>query len=355
MKILYIATIGGFMPFFKELVRKLIDEGHTVDFAANQSSSKVPDYYSEWGCKIFNISCSRSPLSFGNIKAIKEIKNLAQNYDVVHCHTPIAGLVTRIGCKKLRKNKKIKVIYTAHGFHFYKGAPKKNWIIYYPIEKVCSKWTDVLITINKEDYEFAKSKMKTKKIFYIPGVGIDIKKFDSTVVNKEEKRKKLGIPQNAYLVLSVGELNANKNHETIIKAIAKLNDCTIHYMIAGKGDKEEELKMLAEKNGVNLHLIGYRNDVAELYKISDLYVHPSFREGLPVSVMEAIASKIPIICSDIRGCSDLISNTNRFKPTDILSIASMIQKRPSLEFLMDKSEFSSDTIIPKMMDIYNLK
>ena len=356
MKILYVATVGGFMPFFKDLVRQLIDDGHVVDFAANQSSSKVPDYYSKWGCKIFDISCSRSPLSFDNIKAIKQIRNLAKEYDIVHCHTPLAGMSTRIACRKLRKKQGLKVIYTAHGFHFYKGAPKKNWIIYYPIEKLCSRWTDVLITINKEDYDLAKKKMKAKRIEYVPGVGMDTKKFANTVVDRDKKREDLGIPKDAYLIFSVGELNQNKNHQIVIRAIAELNDSNIHYMIAGVGDQKENLEKLAKELKVNLHLLGYRKDVAELYKAADLFVHPSFREGLPVSVMEAVAAKTTVVCSNIRGCSDLVRE-GLFDPHITSSVAEVIKQciggfNNSDDNYRRLKQFELSLVANKMLDIY---
>ena len=301
MKILYVTTIGGTMDFFKKFIKELIAKGHSVDIATNDSISKVSDCFYQWGCKVYSISTSRSPFSFGNIKAIKQIRNIAKDYDIVHCHTPLAGMATRLACRKLRKRQGFKVIYTAHGFHFYKGAPKKNWMIYYPIEKICSKWTDVLITINKEDYELAKKKMKAKRVEYVPGVGIDVKKFSSVVVDKNKKREELGIPENAYLILSVGELNQNKNHQVVIKAISKLNNQNIHYAIAGIGDQKENLEKLAKDLNVNLHLLGYRKDVAELYHMADLFAFPSIREGLGLAAIEAMASGLPLICSDNRG------------------------------------------------------
>ena len=163
MKILYVTTIGSTMNFFKSFIGELISEGHTVDIACNNSKSPVPEIYSDWGCNIYPISCTRSPMNKGTVKAISELKKIvAENkYDIVHCHTPIAAMCTRLACKDLRKNG-VRVIYTAHGFHFYNGAPKKNWLMYYPVEKICAKYTDTLITINKEDYEFAKKKMKAK-------------------------------------------------------------------------------------------------------------------------------------------------------------------------------------------------
>ncbi len=311
MKILYVATIGGFMPFFKSLISELILEGHSVDIATNMTDYPLPEYYKDWGCGIYQLSCSRSPLSKGNFKAINEIKNIVNNghYDIVHCHTPIAAACTRVACRSVRK-KGTKVIYTAHGFHFYTGAPLKNWLLFYPIEKICSRWTDVLITINKEDYERANKKFNINRIEYIPGVGIDVKKYSNDFTDRIKKRKELIIPENAYILLSVGELNSNKNHQIVIRAISTLNDKSIHYVIAGKGIQNKELLRLAKELGIEsrVHLIGYRTDVSELYKMADLYVLPSLREGLNVSLMEAMSSGLPCIASNIRGNRDLIDD-----------------------------------------------
>jgi glycosyltransferase involved in cell wall biosynthesis len=324
MRILYVTTVGSTMVFFRNLVKELISEGNIVDIATNESNSKVQDCYREWGCKIFQISTSRSPFGFGNIRAIKEIRKIAQNYDVVHCHTPLAGIATRFGCKKLRK-KSLKVIYTAHGFHFYKGAPIKNWLIYYPFEKICSRWTDLLITINKEDFSLAKKKMKAKKIVYIPGVGIDVNKFSNVKIDINKIKKDVGIPLNSKVILSVGELNTNKNHKVVIEALSKINDSSIFYLVAGIGDQKLYLEKLAKELNVNLKLLGFRTDVAELYHLSDLYIHSSIREGLPVSVMEAMASSTNIICSNIRGCSDLIEDS-LFEPHDSVGLSLLIKR-----------------------------
>ncbi len=314
MKILYVTTIGSTMGFFKSFISDLVKAGHTVDIACNDKDSKVPELYTEIGCNIYTISCTRSPINKGTLKAISEIKKLVSEnkYDIVHCHTPIAAMCTRLACKKLRKKKDVKVIYTAHGFHFYEGAPKKNWLMYYPIEKICSHFTDALITINKEDYDLAKRKMKAKSIDYVPGVGIDVQKFADTVIDRAEKRRELGVPEDAFLLLSVGELNENKNHKTVIRALALLGDKNIHYAIAGKGELHDEIINLANELGIadRVHLLGFRKDVAELYKAADCFVHPSFREGLPVSIMEAMASGLPIVASEIRGCVDLVDNSS---------------------------------------------
>lgn len=308
MKILYVTTVGITMRFFKQFIKTLLDEGHTVDIATNETEYKIPDCYREWHCGIYHIDTARSPLSKGNLTAIKQIKKLveAEKYNIVHCHTPIAALCTRFACRNVRKQG-TKVFYTAHGFHFYKGAPKKNWLIYYPIEKICSYFTDTLITINTEDYELAKKKMKAKNVECIPGVGIDTASFNSTEIDVSQKRKELGVPENAILLLSVGELNENKNHETVIRAI---KDMDVYYVIAGTGELQDKLQGLIKELAMShrVKLLGYRNDISELCKTSDIFVFPSFREGLPVSVMEAMAAGLPVICSEIRGNTDLIKN-----------------------------------------------
>lgn len=307
MKILYITTIGGTMNFFVKFAEQLIRDGHTFEIATNETDSKVPACYREWGCRVYQIDCSRSPVDIGNIRAIRQIKELVEKneYDIVHCHTPIAAACTRLACRKVRKQG-TKVFYTAHGFHFYKGAPKKNWLMFYPVEKLCAQFTDVLITINREDYAFAQAKLRAKEIVYVPGVGIDLEKFGKATVDRGAKRQELGIPEDAPLLLSVGELNANKNHETVIRALADRAD--VYYLIAGAGGLQEYLQQVIDQLGMTerVKLLGYRTDVVELYAAADVFVFPSFREGLSVSVMEAMACGLPVVCSKIRGNVDLI-------------------------------------------------
>lgn len=324
MKILYITTIGETMCFFTSLVKELIDRGDTVDIATNECNyeTNVPDCYREWGCNIYQIETSRSLLKIGNIKAIEEIKKIAieGDYDVVHCHTPIAAACTRIACKGLRK-KGLKVFYTAHGFHFYTGAPLKNWLIYYPAEWIFSFWTDTLITINKEDYERAKKRFHAKKTVYVPGVGIDISKFGEHY-NGSKIREEFCIE--GFVLLSVGELNDNKNHETVIKAI---NGLPITYVIVGEGEKEDELRSLAEDTEENIVMTGFRSDVADFYDAADAYILPSIREGLNVSLMEAMASSLPCLCGEIRGNMDLIDSDGgfTFDPNDVSDVRAAIQ------------------------------
>ena len=312
MKILYITTISlTINTFFKPHIDMLVNEGNHVDIACNYSNLAIDPFYKELGCESYQIDFSRSPLSFSNIKAYKQLCKVIErgNYDIVHCHTPNASIITRLVCRKFRKKNGLKVFYTAHGFHFYKGAPKLNWIIYYPVEKFCSRFTDKLITINHEDYTLAKLKLNAKEVHYVPGVGIDLSKFKDIQFDKAIKRQEIGVPEDAFLLFSVGELNENKNHQVIIKALAKLSDPSIHYAIAGSGENKEYLIELSRELGVSeqVHLLGYRTDIAQLNFISDVFCFPSIREGLGLAAVEGMACGLPVIASDNRGTREYMS------------------------------------------------
>lgn len=369
MRILYVTTVGITMGFFKSLIRELLNHGDTVDIATNElnGESIIPPCYREWGCKVYPISCSRSPLNKRNFTAVGEIKSIVSDgdYDIVHCHTPVAATCTRIACKELRESG-VKVIYTAHGFHFYKGAPLKNWLLFYPIEWLCAHWTDVLITINREDFELAKKHMYAKHVEYVPGVGIDVKKFSSVQVDRAAKRKEIGVPEKVVLILSVGELNENKNHAVVIRALTKLNDRNVHYAIAGEGQLKSSLKQLAESLGLEsqVHILGYRKDVAELYSVADIFVFPSKREGLPVAAMEAMAAGVPIVAADNRGTRDTFENGKTAlicSYDDVVGFAAAIQEMISDQEkrsaytaanLLAVQRYDMSVIQPEMRNIY---
>jgi len=309
MKVLYVTTVSNTInAFLIPHIRLLVEQGHTVDVACNIVQD-LKDELITLGCSVYNIELQRSPLNRANLNAYQKLKLIISQgkYDLVHTHTPIASACVRLAC---RKNQQTKVIYTAHGFHFYKGASMLSWLVYYPIEKWLSRYTDILITINKEDYDRAQRSFGATKVIYIPGVGVDINKMVNVVVNKRMKQLQLGIAENSFVLLSVGELNANKNHATVIKGIAKLSNPHIEYLICGEGPLEIYLKELVEQLGLSqqVHFLGYRNDVLEICKITDVFVFPSFREGLSVALMEAMASGLPVVCSKIRGNSDLVDN-----------------------------------------------
>lgn len=369
MKILYVTTIGSTMGFFKNLISELLEIGHTVDIATNIIDSPVDDCYKQWSCKIYPLSCTRSPLSKGTLATIKEIKNIvAENeYDIVHCHTPIAAMCARLACRKFRKNGG-KVFYTAHGFHFYKGAPLKNWLIFYPIEKLCSYFTDTLITINQEDFNFAKKHLNAKNTEYVPGVGIDTAHFTNTQIVKQEKRTELQIPHDAILLTSVGELNQNKNHQIVLRAIAQLENKNIYYAIAGQGENANTLLSLAKDLNLenNFKLLGYRTDIAEIYKASDICCFPSIREGLGLAAIEGMAAGLPVVAAENRGTRDFCENgingilCNPFSSEEFAqAIKKLIEDKSLLTKIVESNiraakNFDYSIINKKMVEIYNM-
>lgn len=257
----------------------------------------------------YDIPFERSPISSNNIEAYKELERIINEneYDIIHCHTPVAAMLTRLAAIEARK-KGTRVIYTAHGFHFFKGAPLINWLVYYPVEWVCSWFTDVLITINQEDYQLAKKRMKAKSIEYVNGIGVDIQKGKNTTINRLIKRNELEISEEDIMLLSVGELSKRKNHEIVIRALAKLKNKKIQYVICGQGPLQKYLEQLCIELGIKEQVIftGFRRDVIEICKSADIFVFPSLQEGLPVALMEAMMAGLPCIVSKIRGNTDLI-------------------------------------------------
>ena len=253
----------------------------------------------------------RNPLSWSNRRAIRMMRKLLRDnqYDIVHCHTPSAAAVTRWAARKLSAASSMKIIYTAHGFYFHRGGPWYSWLLYYPVEKYLSRYTDLLITMNEEDYLLAGNKFSHGVTVYIPGVGVDLRQYSATAVDRQAKRREFGISDNDFVIISVGELDQRKNHQQVIKALALMEERSdIYYLICGRGEREDSLKKLASDAKVNLILAGYRSDVPEVLAAADLFIFPSLREGLPRALMEAMAAGVPVIASDIRGNNDLIEH-----------------------------------------------
>lgn len=365
MKILFVTTISNTVnAFLIPHIKMLIEQGHNVDVAFNPVQEPDPDLI-RLGCKIHEIPFQRSPMDLSNQVAYKKLKNiiLSEKYDLVHTHTPVASACVRLAC---RKEKNVKVFYTAHGFHFYKGAPLINWLLYYPVERWLAKYTHVLITINKEDYHRAKKRFNSKRVEYIPGIGLDTLKYSNQKVDKVLKRAELGIPENSFVVLSVGELNKNKNHEIILKAIAKLKRKDIYYVICGQGELENYLIDLSRKLGIHnqFKLLGYRNDVSEICKISDVFAFPSKREGLGLAALEAMASGLPIVTSNVHGIVDYsIDGVTGYTshPTDADGFADAIDRLYQSEKLRMKyggqniqavNRFDIKNVICEMKRIY---
>lgn len=359
-KVLIVATLSTFIAQFeKNDIHLLQDMGYEVHCAANFQNDKG-------GLDNENIikhpiDIQRSPYSIKNLKAYKQLKELIQyyKYDLIHCHTPMGGVLGRLAAQRVGINL---VMYTAHGFHFYKKSPILNWIIYYPIEKYLARYTDILITINNEDYTIAqKFKMKKNgKVYYLPGVGIQTEKFCTELTkSKKEKCKELNIPNEPIIILSVGELIKRKNHQIVINAIKNLTNQNIIYLICGEGKLKYELNNLIYKLNLEekVFLLGYRQDIIELCRISDIFIFPSLQEGLPVALMEAMAAGLPVICSDIRGNQDLVENNINgflFKKNDIKKLEKDMDDL--INNVIKRKEFSSNNLNKiKQFDIKNVE
>lgn len=314
-KVLIVATVvkTHIMEFHIPILKMFKEMGWETAVAAKNDYKDPKECQIPYCDKYYNVPFERSPFKTENIVAYRNLKKIINNnnFDIIHCNTPVASVITRLVAKKARK-KGSKIFYTAHGFHFYTGAPLINWLLYYPVERFLARYTDVLITINKEDYNRAK-KFRAKKVVYIPGVGIDLKKFRRSLTEKG-KRQQLGLSNKNLVLLSVGELIPRKNHEIVLKAISSLKNNSIYssikYLICGDGELKDYLKDLTIKLGIENHVLflGYRKDVYKFYSMSDIFIFMSKQEGLPVALMEAMASDVPIICSRIRGNVDLVKD-----------------------------------------------
>lgn len=307
-KVLFTATVDSHILSFHIPFLKYFQENGYETHVATNGKKKIP--YTD---KKHTVSFERSPLKPQNLKAFKQLKAIIDNekFDIIHTHTPMGAAVTRLAARKARKKYGTRVIYTAHGFHFFKGAPLQKWLLYYPVERYMARHTDTLITINKEDYARAKAQFKTS-VKYIPGVGIDGKKFSVKLndADKSKLRKSLGLKDTDLVLLYPAELNKNKNQATLIKAMEHLviNYPDIHLLLPGKDSMSGlHSNLINEKNlGSNIHLLGFRNDVPQLLQIADVSMSASHREGLPVNIMEAMYAGLPIIVSNSRGNRDLV-------------------------------------------------
>lgn len=361
-KVLFTAHVDSHILHFHIPFLKMFKEsGYEVHVATN-GDREIP--YCD---KKHKVSFERSPLKVNNLKAIGQLKKIIddEQFDIIHCHTPMGSVVTRLAAKEARK-KGTRVIYTAHGFHFYKGAPILNWLIFYPVEKYLSKYTDTLITINMEDYNLAQKKFskRCKDIQYVPGVGIDEEKFNFEMTQKEKNdlRKSLGIKKDDFVMIYPAELSKRKRQMWLISTLRDLLSRydDIHLLLPGKDSLNGKCQKLV--NSLNLenqiHCLGYRNDIPKLLKISNLALSSAKQEGLPVNLMEAMYVGIPIIASDCRGNRDLVSNGKNGYLIELDDVEKLIKyiknfyssKNECLKFSNESKKMIKNYLLDKIKD-----
>lgn len=314
-KVLFVATVADkhIKSFHLPYLEWLKKNGFEVHVSAR--NDLYPNPLEIPYCDVFiDTSFDRNPFSINNFKAYRKLINLIEtyNYSFIHTHTPIASAIVRI-IKVKRKFRNIKIIYTAHGFHFYKGSSVINWIIYYPLEKILSKFTNVLITINSEDYQLTKQKkFKAGKIIKTNGIGINLNNYGVQIDNRNNIRKQIGFNEEDFILIYPAELNKNKNQELLIDAMEQIsiNLPQIKVILLGTGDKEEYYRDLVNKKKLNknVHFAGYVNNVNDYLNVADILVATSIREGLPLNIIEAMACGLPVIATSNRGHNELIKN-----------------------------------------------
>ena len=314
-KVLFVATVvkTHIMQFHVPYLKLFKEEGWETAVASRNDYENPADCVIPYCDIYYDIPFERMPWKPRNLKAYRMLKEIIdrEHFDIIHCHTPVGALITRLAALDARRQG-TKVIYTAHGFHFFTGAPLKYWLLFYPPERLLAPVTDVLITINREDYARAQKRLPAKQIEYVPGVGIHTETFRELQIDRQAKRRELGFGGDDFLILTVAEMTPNKNHITVLKALADLKDreefSRIHYLICGRGEMWQSLEVSAKELGISehVHFLGYRTDAPELYRCCDLFAFMTFREGLSVALMEAMSSAMPIICTKIRGNTDLI-------------------------------------------------
>ena len=334
-KILFVANTAKkqICHFHLPYMKWFQEHGYVVHVCADDDFEDEDDHTIPYCDCFFPVAFQRTPFHPGNLRAFFQLKQILRDndYRLIHCHTPVAAALARVAARRMRQEQESVVLYTAHGFHFYRGAPKFNKL-YYWIEKFLIPYTDGLITINSEDYVAAKRMCESSScaVWYVPGMGVDTAKITGATVDRAQLREQFGIPQDAFTLLSVSELNRNKNLKTTISALSRLKDDNIYYLICGSGNLRGYYQSLASKLNVGDHVIfaGYRRDIYKIVHIADVFLFPSIREGLGNAALEAMSAGVPVIASDIRGVREYgisMWNSVLLHPNDVDGYASAIR------------------------------
>lgn len=311
-KILFVANVGKehILKFHVPTIQKFHDNGWQVDVAC-EGDDPIPYCDTQ-----YRVSWKRSPFTLKTFKGIREIKKITADtaYDIIYCHTPVGGLVARLGAKKARK-KGAKIIYFAHGFHFFEGAPLGNWLLFFPIEKWLARHTDVLFTLNHEDYERANAVLHPRgDIVLTDGVGIDFSRLqvEDKEATRRAYREELDIPQDAPCLIYIAELIKNKNQRMLVDTLSILRrthpDAAL--LLVGPENDGGELRRHIEESGLTnaVRLLGWRCDIGALLHSADVGVASSIREGLPVNLLECMYCGLPVVAAHNRGHDTVITH-----------------------------------------------
>lgn len=363
-KILFVSNTANFSKFNRPFMRWFKDNDWQVDYAS-PCEEEVLDCN-----KSYKIDIQRNPFSIKNLRAIRSLKSILknENYSIVHCHTPMGSVVARLASKKFRQFG-LKVIYTSHGFHFYKKSSIINWLLYYPIEKLLSKVTDILVTINEEDYTIAKNQFYTNKVYKIDGVGVNLDLFQPVSFEKKlELREQYGFQKDDFIILYIAEFINRKNHQMLFQLIKKLknDNYNFKFIFCGKGKLLEYYKDASQKSGLDnlVNFTGYRKDIFNFCALSDLHIATSLQEGQGINNIEAMATGLPLLATDIRGHRDVIVNGRNGKlfPINdndglyklVIELYNDLRIKNDYFFnnIYDSKKFSIDIAVNKMAEIY---
>jgi len=345
--------------------------GYQVELVANFENGDGPEVYNqqyvreckEKGIITHSIPFERHSLT-GSLKCMPQVKQLLKEgqYDIVHAHTETGGLILRLA-KNVKGNSRF--FYTPHGMSFWKGSSLKSQLVYRPLERWICGGMDMNLGMNQEEVNVL-CKWNSKTASYVHGIGLNLERFQQEGRPRNEVRAEFGVNDEEKLIVSVGELDDNKNHATVIKALSFLESKNYKYVVCGVGPNKEKLNQMAADAGLGdkVILAGYRSDIPDILHAADMFVFPSFHEGLPVSALEAMACGLPLICSKIRGNVDIVKDSVNgflFEPEDYLTL-SIGMERLIMEQSLSKKfgeknketvrDFSQNAVIEELKKLY---
>ena len=368
-KVLFVANIHKhFLAFHLPYIQWFKEQGYEVHVAAGGDRNVVVPNAD----KMFYLSLERHPFKMANIKAYKELRRIieAEGYCLVHCHTAMGSVVARLAARRERARGHLKVLYTAHGFHFFKGSPRRYWLMYYPMERWLSRYTDAIVTINQEDYELVKNRgFRNRDTYKIPGIGINTERL---IVTDEETRHSLrreyGYDENAFIMIYIAEYIERKNHRFILEALPEIvkEFPNVKVLFVGRGVLMERMKALASTLHVEGHVdfLGFRKDIGQLIALSDIGISASRQEGLPMNMAEEMYAGLPVVASEDRGHKELVDNGGNgfiFKQGDTREFVSQVlrlAKDPGMRAEFGKSasqkmqRFTLENALKEMAYIY---